>query len=182
MGLAVWQWMLPLVSGRVTTVGTHFHMFARSHSRRFQTSQVGQLLCLFLYANVRAVLTYTIVFFLPKLSEASLPKLFAAALGLLAHQNQTLSSVSRWHHKQLSFYTAFSLIHRAFPSTVPPFAPWFFSDIRGLCLLSHAAESLERTNLSVAALNPFLSLLVFMNIKWDLPGACIKLFNSSRSH
>lgn len=37
-------------------------------------------------------------------------------------------------------------------------------------------------SLSVAALNPFILLLAFMNVKWDLPGAWIKLFNSNRRH
>ena len=61
-----------------------------------------------------------------------------------------------------------------FPAQSCPFHHVFLC---GLCLLSRAAESLE---LAVAlepfhlCFKPFLSLLVCIDIKWDLPGAWIK--------
>lgn len=127
MGPAVWQWMLPQVSGRVTTVGIRFHMFARSHSRRFQTSQVGQLLCLFLYVNVRAVLTYAIGFFPPQAFWGITAKTLHSSFGSFSRpESDSVFSVKMMHHKQLSFFAAFSFIHEAFPSSVPPFVPCLF--------------------------------------------------------
>lgn len=138
--------MLPRVSGGVTTVGIHFHMSARSHSRRFQTSQVGQLLCLFLYVNVRAVLTYAIIFFFPNPSEASLPKHFTAALGLSADQNQTLCLHCQADASQTAFIPPSSLIHtQSISQCNPTLCTMPFSDLHSVCLLSYAAEGLEWT-------------------------------------
>lgn len=117
-------------------MGIHFHMSARSHSRRFQTSQVGQILCLFLYVNVRAVLTYAIIF------SPTLPRHLcqntSQQLWVFQQTRIRLSvfSVKLMHHKQLSFLPALSFIHKAFPSAIPPFAPCLFQTSIA-CAFSH---------------------------------------------
>lgn len=80
------------------------------------------------------------------------------------------------HHKQLPFFAAFSFTCKAFPSTVLPFSscfpPWLVSSF--MCYWKSGTGSCT-SNLSISVLSPFLSLLVYIAIKWDLSGAWIKL-------
>lgn len=80
------------------------------------------------------------------------------------------------HRKQLSFFAAFSFTRKAFPSTVLPFSScfplWLVPSF--MCYWMSGTGSCT-SNLSISALSPFLSLLACIDIKWDLPGAWIKL-------
>lgn len=80
------------------------------------------------------------------------------------------------HHKQLPFFAAFSFTCKAFPSTVLPFSscfpPWLVSSF--MCYWKSGTGSCT-SNLSISVLSPFLSLLAYIAIKWDLSGAWIKL-------
>ena len=107
MGLAVWWWMLSQVSGRVTTVGLHCHILARSHSMKCQASQVGNLAFLVLYVN-RCVIQ-SLFFPSPSLLRHLCQNTFTTALGFFSSaEANSVSSVLRWcltnsfHSLQLS--------------------------------------------------------------------------------